>query len=471
MPKDKRFRLTFLGAAQTVTGSMHMLEVGERSLIVDCGMYQGRRKDSNHRNRNLPRRAVEADAVLLTHAHIDHSGNLPSLVKRGFRGPIHATSATGDLCDHMLRDSARIQVNDARWINKKRRKDPDWEPVEPLYDEKDAERALELFVPHEYEAPFELWPGVTVRYIDAGHVLGSSSILVDVKLNGHTRRIAFSGDIGRRNLPILRDPTPPERPDYVVMESTYGNRLHAAAEGMGDQLLDAIDTARERQGKIIIPSFSLERTQEIVFCLNRLLKAGRLRPLPIYVDSPLSTNLTQVFRRHPECYDAETAEFHSKHGDPFGFGMLTMITEVEDSKRLNTLKEPAIIISASGMCEGGRVVHHLRNSIEDSRNMVVIVGYQAQHTLGRRLVERRPQVRIFGVKRELKAEVRVLNAFSAHADRDELIWWAKACGRQVRRYFCVHGDTDQCEALAGHLQDNQMKTMVPAPGQTADLDY
>ena len=471
MSNDKRFRLTFLGAAQTVTGSMHLLEVAGKSILVDCGMYQGRRKDAAHRNKHLPRKAVEADAVLLTHAHIDHSGNIPSLVKRGFKGQVHATSATGDLCSHMLRDSARIQVNDARWLNKKHRKDPDWDPVEPNYNEEDAQKALDRFVPHNYEQPFELYPGITVRYIDAGHVLGSSSILVDVKLNGHTRRVAFSGDIGRRNLPILRDPTPPERPDYVVMESTYGNRLHAAAEGMADQLKEAIDTARERGGKIIIPSFSLERTQEIVFALNRLIKAGRLRPLPVYVDSPLSTNLTEVFRRHPECYDAETAKFHSSHGDPFGFGMLTMTQSVEESKALNRLAEPAIIISASGMCEGGRVVHHLRNSIEDSRNMVVIVGYQAQHTLGRRLVERRPEVRIFGVKRELKAEVRVLNAFSAHADREELIWWAGACGKQVRQYFLVHGDLDQCEALQGHLAKKDMKGMVPARGESVDLEY
>jgi len=471
MSKENRFRITFLGAAQTVTGSMHLLEIGDKSLLVDCGLFQGRRQESRTKNRNLSRKAVEADAVLVTHAHIDHSGNLPNLVRRGFKGEIHSTSTTADLCQHMLRDSGRIHESDAKWLNKKNRKNPDWEQVEPLYTEEDAVKTLDHFTPHPYEEEFTLWPGVKVRFIDAGHVLGSSSILVDVKMNGHRRRIAFSGDIGRRGLPILRDPTLPTHADYVLMESTYGNRTHSPVKRMGDQLLDAIETARARGGKIIIPSFALERTQEIVFALNRLLKKGLLEPIPVYVDSPLTVNLTEVFRSHTECYDAETTAFDQQHGDPFGFGLLTMIESVDQSKRLNLINEPAIIISASGMCEGGRVVHHLRNSIEDSRNMVVIVGYQAQHTLGRRIVERRQRVRIFGVERDLNAEVRVLNSFSAHADKDELLWWAEGCGQQVRQYFMVHGDLDQCEALASHLQERGKSAMVPAPGQSVDLDY
>ena len=253
MAKQDRFRLTFLGAAQTVTGSMHLLEVANRSLLVDCGLFQGRRSETRHRNRHLSVKAVEADAVLLSHAHIDHCGNLPNLVARGFKGPIHCTAATADLCQHMLRDSARIHVSDARWLNKKHRDEPDWEQIEPLYTEQDAADALERFEPHRYEEEFELWPGVRAHFIDAGHVLGSSSVIVDVKLNGHRRRVAFSGDIGRRNLPILRDPKPPELPDYVVMESTYGNRAHAPVQRMGEQLVDAIDTARARGGKIIMP--------------------------------------------------------------------------------------------------------------------------------------------------------------------------------------------------------------------------
>jgi metallo-beta-lactamase family protein len=301
-------------------------------------------------------------------------------------------------------------------------------------------------------------------------VLGSSSAVVDVKMNGHWRRVAFSGDIGRRNLPILKDPVPPSRPDYVVMESTYGNRTHAPAEGMQDQLLEVIQRTRARGGKVVIPSFALERAQEIVYSLAQLVADGRLKPLPVYVDSPLTVNLTEVFRRHPECYDAEALAFDNSHGDPFGFQLLTMVESVDESKRLNTLNQPAVIISASGMCEAGRIVHHLRNSIEDSKNSIVIVGYQAQHTLGRRLVEQRPRVKIFGVERDLNAEVVVLNAFSAHADRDELLWWAEACGPQVRRFFAVHGDPDQCEALAGHLDELGRKALVPSMGQSVDLD-
>lgn len=471
MIKRDKFRLTFLGAAQTVTGSMHLMEVRDSSLLVDCGMYQGRRKEAFSRNRNLPRAAVDADAVILTHAHIDHSGNLPSLAARGFKGKIHCTKATADLCNAMLRDSARIQESDAKWINKKNRDNPKWEQVEPLYTEADADKAIGLLEPHAYEEAFSPLPDVTARFIEAGHILGSASVLADVKLNGHSRRVAFSGDIGRRRLPILKDPVPPEHPDYVVMESTYGNRMHAPSQGMQDDLLDVIQKTRARGGKVIIPSFALERAQEIVYCLNQLIKEGRLEPLPVFVDSPLTVNLTEVFRRHAECYDSETVDFDAAHGDPFGFSMLRMVQSVDESKRLNSIKEPCVIISASGMCEAGRVVHHLRNSVEDPKNSIVIVGYQAQHTLGRRIVERRPRIKIFGVERDLLAEVRVLNSFSAHADRDELLWWAGACGRQVRQFFVVHGDPDQSEALALRLQEGGSQALVPFMGQTVDLEY
>ncbi|MCU0690871.1 MAG: MBL fold metallo-hydrolase [Polyangiaceae bacterium] len=471
MAKHDRFRLTFLGAARTVTGSMHLLEVRDQSFLVDGGMYQGRRGEAGQRNRNPPRAAIDADELILTHAHIDHSGNIPTLVKRGFQGSVHCTAATAELCEAMLRDSARLQMQDAKWLNEKYKDDPRWIEVEPMYDEDDAKRALDRFVPHDYDEEFTLAQGINVRFIDAGHVLGSASALVDVKLNGHRRRIAFSGDIGRRNLPILRDPTPPDHPDYVVMETTYGNRIHAPTDDMAQQLLDAIETARARRGKIIIPSFALERTQEIVFALNQLRKDGRLQPIPIYVDSPLAVNLTEVFRRHPECYDAETIDFSHTDGDPFGFKMLTFVQSKQESMQLNHTDGPMIIISASGMCEGGRVVHHLRNSIEDARNMILIVGYQAQHTLGRRMVERRPRVKLLGMERELVAEVRVLNAFSAHADRDELLWWVDKCGSQVRNYFLVHGDEDQSEAFQQHLAARGLPGVVPNEGQSMDLQY
>ena len=471
MAKDDRFRITFLGAARTVTGSMHRLDVRDRAFLVDCGMYQGRRHEASHRNRLLPNKAIETDDVLLTHAHIDHSGNLPTLVKRGFKGNIHCTHATAELCAAMLKDSARLQLHDAQWLNRQHEDDPHWEDIAPLYTEQDVDRAMSRFVTHDYDEVFELSPVVHAQFIDAGHVLGSASVLVDVKLNGHRRRVAFSGDIGRRNLPILRDPTPPRNPDYVVMETTYGNRLHAPAPRMQDQLLEAINVARARGGKIIIPSFALERTQEVVFALNQLRKSERLEPIPVYVDSPLAVNLTGVFRQHSECYDAHTIAFDNEHGDPFGFEMLTLVQSVEESKRLNTTPGPMIIISASGMCEGGRIVHHLRNSIENDQNMIIIVGYQAQHTLGRRIVERRRRVRIFGVERDLFAEVRVLNAFSAHADRDELLWWADKCGQQVRRFFLVHGDEDQSEAFQEHLEERRLKATVPHENEGFDLEY
>lgn len=471
MSKHDRFRLTFLGAARTVTGSMHRLDVKDHAVLVDCGMYQGRRHESTHRNRHFSNKAVESDDVLLTHAHIDHSGNIPTLVKRGFKGNIHCTPATAELCGAMLKDSARLQLHDTRWLNRQHEGDPDWEDIEPLYTEADVDRAMDRFIPHEYDEEFELSPEIHVHFIDAGHVLGSASAIVDVKLNGHRRRVAFSGDIGRRNLPILRDPIPPRGADYVVMETTYGNRRHAPAPQMADQLLDAINTARARGGKIIIPSFALERTQEVVFALNQLRRSNRLEPIPVYVDSPLAVNLTEIFRKHEECYDSETVAFDDRYGDPFGFDMLTLVNSVDESKQLNSAPGPMIIISASGMCEGGRVVHHLRNSIEDDRNMIIIVGYQAQHTLGRRIVERRNRVKIFGVDRDLFAEVRVLNAFSAHADRDELLWWSDACGQQVRQFFLVHGDEDQSEAFQGHLEQRHRKALVPSENDTVDLEY
>jgi len=462
-------RIWFLGATGTVTGSMYVLESSAGRLLIDCGLYQGRRSESRERNRHLPRLVHEADAVVLTHAHIDHSGNLPSLVRGGYKGAIHATAPTADLCQSMLMDSARIHESDARWLNRKFGKDPGWEVIDPLYTQKHAEDTLGRFEPHSYGETFEPLPGVSVRLIDAGHVLGSATAVIDVQGDGGSTRVAFSGDIGRRKLPILRDPTPPEGADFVVMESTYGNRLHAPIERMDEQLREVIDDTRARGGRIIIPSFALERTQEIVFALNRLIQSGRLAPIDVYVDSPLATNLTTVFRRHPECYDLEATAFGETHGDPFGFEMLRMTQSVEESKALNHLSEPAVIISASGMCEGGRVVHHLRNNIEDPKNTIVIVGYQAQHTLGRRIVERRRKVRIFGVHYLLNAQVKVLNAFSAHADKDELIWWAESCGDRVKNYFMTHGDPDQSEALAGHLKKRGLTATVPGRGQRIGL--
>jgi metallo-beta-lactamase family protein len=465
--------LTFLGAAGTVTGSLHMLAVGDKRLLVDCGMYQGRRAEARQRNENLPAAARDADALILTHAHIDHSGMIPRLVRQGFSGPIFCTKATWDLCRYMLHDSARIQVHDAKWLNRKFGDEADWETVEPLYEPADVDRALELFSPQRYQLPFSPLPGVSARLLDAGHILGSATALceLDEAVAGRAMKIAFSGDIGRRGLPILRDPTPPAGADYVVMESTYGDRMHSPASDIETQLAEAIRETAARGGKVLIPSFALERTQEIVYALNRLFRAGQLPEMAVFVDSPLAVDVTTVFRRHTECYDQETSDFDRESGDPFGFPNLALIQDVEQSKRLNAPQQkPCVIISPSGMCEFGRIVHHLRNGIEDDKNTVLIVGYQAQHTLGRRLVEGRSQVKIFGVARDVRCRVKVLDAFSAHADRDELLWWADSCGEQVKRFFCVHGDEDQTAALVGHLEARGRSALAPTLGQSVTLD-
>ncbi len=458
-------RLFFFGAAQTVTGSMFGLETKNGRLLVDCGMFQGRRREARERNSHLPSWAVDADAVLLTHAHIDHSGILPKLVSAGYEGPIYTTPATRDLCVHMLRDSARIQEGDAKYLNKKHEDDPDWEVIEPLYTEQDAVETLKRFATYHYWNSFEPIPGVRVTFYDAGHVLGSASALVEAE----GRRILFSGDIGRRHLPILRDPEIPAQVDYLVMESTYGDREHGPIETVHEDLARIINLAVQRKSKVVIPSFALERTQEVVYALSELTTQKKIPPVPVFVDSPLATNLTMVFRNHPECYDYETLDYIEK-GDPFGFDTLRFTESVEESIALNSMSGPMVIISASGMCEAGRVLHHLRNTIEDPKNFVVIVGYQAQHTLGRRIAERRPQVKIFGVMRDLNAQVEVLDGFSAHAGRSALIDYAKLAGPDIRRVFLVHGDPEPQAALAEALAKRNMDVVIPSQGQIETLD-
>lgn len=462
-------QIRFLGAARGVTGSMHLLETSRGTVLVDCGLFQGRRDESRQKNRELPEAAVKADAAILTHAHIDHSGNLPGLVRAGFRGTIYATPATRDLAAYMLRDSARIQKYDAEYLNRKHADDPAWKPIQPLYTEEDAIRALERMVAVPYRHGFPVLPGITGEFVDAGHILGSAGVALDVEETGARRRVVFSGDIGRRGLPILRDPEVPQGGEFAVMESTYGDKVHDDAKGMHDALARVVGDAVARKGKIIIPAFSVGRTQEVVYALNQLHRAGRLPAIPVFIDSPLSVNVTEVFKVHPDCYDAETRAFLDSHGDPFAFDHLRYVQSKEESMRLNHLQGPAIIIASSGMCEAGRVLHHLKNGIEDERNTVVIVGFQAQHTLGRRLVERRPTVRVLGVERELRARVEVLNAFSAHADKDELLWYARGLGGRVRRVFLVHGEPPQQDPFAERLRALGLEVHVPEPGDVLQL--
>jgi metallo-beta-lactamase family protein len=459
-------RVKFLGAAQTVTGSMHLLDTGRGKILIDCGLFQGRREESRRRNRELPSEATGADALILTHAHIDHSGSIPTLVKKGFRGSIYATPATRDLCAYMLRDAARIQEYDARWLNRKFADDPDFTPIEPLYTEEDAIEALGLFVTVAYGRRFDPVPGVEARFLDAGHILGSA----EVSLRMADRHIVFTGDLGRKGLPILRDPQTPAPPvDYLFMESTYGNRVHGDVASMHADLERVVKATAERGGKVIVPAFAVGRTQEIVYSLNHLWREGRLPDIPVFIDSPLSVNVTEVFKLHPDCFDAETRAFLEEHGEVFSFRNVKLVSKVEESMRLNQLAGPAIIISSSGMCEAGRILHHLRNNVEDPRNTIMIVGYQAQHTLGRRIVERRKKVKILGVERDLRAQVAVLNAFSAHADRDDLLGYARATATDARHLFLVHGEPEQQEPLLKTLGGMGIRATAPAAGDEAEL--
>jgi metallo-beta-lactamase family protein len=463
-------RIRFLGAANEVTGSMHLLETEAGSILVDCGLYQGRRDESRQRNRNLPVEATKADAVLLTHAHIDHAGSIPTLVKRGFGGTIYATPATRDLCGYMLRDSARIQEGDASYLNKKFAADPEWKTIAPLYDEDDAVKALGSFVSIPYGKKFSPLPGVQATFLDAGHILGSAQIVLDVQDRGKPRRLLFSGDLGRKGLPILRDPETPAPPiDYVLMESTYGGRVHGSVAQMHDDLERVIKATIERGGKVIIPAFAVGRTQEIIYFLNHLKRSGRLPDVPVFIDSPLSIGVTSVFKLHPECYDKETRAFLDEHGEVFDFEGVRFVQSREESMSLNKLREPAVIIASSGMCEAGRIVHHLKNNIEDDRNTILVVGYMAQHTLGRRIVERRPRVRVLGVERDLRAHVEVLNSFSAHADSKDLLEFAGSLGPQTSHFYLIHGEPAQQEPLLAELANRKLKASAPARGAVEEL--
>lgn len=467
---DVPVRLTFHGAAEEVTGSLLRIELPSGSLLVDCGMFQGRRAEARRRNEFLPPEAIQADAAILTHAHIDHSGNLPTLVRSGFRGSIFATPATLDLCGYMLRDSAWIQAADASYLNRKFGAERDWVPIVPLYDEKDVLEALTRFVATPYHHVFEPLPGVKATFLDAGHILGSAQVVLDIAHRGGKVRLVLSGDLGRKGLPILRDPEVPPQPiDYLVMESTYGNRVHGSVAQMHDELERVVKETVARGGKLIVPAFAVGRTQELLYVLHELIRAGRIAPLPVFIDSPLAIDVTGVFRQHPECFDQETRQFLAQHGDPFAFEGVKFTRTAEESMQIKDLPGPALIISASGMAEAGRILHHLRNHVEDARNTVLIVGFAAQHTLGRRLVEHQQRVKIWGVERDLRARVEVLDSFSAHADRKDLLAYAGSCGN-VRRVFLVHGEPDQQAPLKKALEERRQPTHVARRGETVELD-
>lgn len=459
-------KLTFDGGTDTVTGSMHWIEAGGRRILRDCGLFQGRRAESFERNRSFRFPPESADALVLSHAHIDHCGNIPSLSRAGFRGPVHATSATCDLCGIMLRDAAFIQEQDAAYLNQKtsRRGMP---PVEPLYTMADAETALKLFRGHDYGRPVEIAPGVTVTYRDAGHILGAALTVFDLEEGGRRVRVAFAFDLGRKNLPLLRDPEILQDVDTLILESTYGNRVHDDARTATARLGDVVRETLGRGGKLLIPSFALERAQEILYHLNVLQTRGVIARSCAYVDSPMAARVAKVFEQHTGLLDEDTHALIKEQGSVFP-KWVRFTETVDESKRLTASGAPCIIIAASGMCEHGRILHHLKHGIGDPRNAVAIVGYQASYTLGRRLVDGDRQVRIFGDMFDVRASIHTLHAFSAHADRDDLVAYVEAV--RPRRTFLVHGEESARAALADTLRARRLgEVFVPARGETVDL--
>jgi metallo-beta-lactamase family protein len=472
------FTLSFWGAARTVTGSLHCVQhhsgAATRTFYLDCGLYQGRRQESRTRNCCFPTSPEEVEAIILSHAHIDHSGNIPNFVKQGFRGKIYATRATIDLCHAMLRDSAYIQERDAEFLNRRRERrrsiQEDWdEPIiEPLYTVADAEKALELFTPIPDHGTFDLGGGLRLETVEAGHMLGSVSLAMS---DGQTT-LGFSGDIGRANLPIIRDPQPPPACDYLIMESTYGDRLHDDETKVLDKLADVVNRTAARGGRIICPAFAVGRTQQIVLLLNQLSKAHRIPSIPVFVDSPLAVNVTEVFRQHQDLYDAETSAMLEREsdGDVFGFSRLRYIRDVAESKALNDLRGPMMIISASGMAESGRVIHHLRNAVGDPRNTILIAGFQAEHTLGRKILEKHEEVPIFGEPMRLRAEVARINELSGHADQAEMLDWLNPIATGLQRIFLVHGEPRQQDAFIKAIYErHSLEALAPRQGDKFEL--
>ena len=459
-------KIQFIGAAQTVTGSMHLIEVNNKKFLLDCGLYQGKRKEAFEINRKFKYfDPAEIDFVILSHAHIDHAGNLPSLIKKGFKGNIYSTFATRDLATIMLMDSAHIQEKDVEYVNKKRKKQ-NKNLFEPLYTEDDARETLKHFVGVNYYHEFEIAEGIKLSFVDAGHILGSAITFLRINENGRVIHFGFSGDLGRPNLPILKDPEKIPDVEFLICESTYGGRQHENPTDAEAKLTEVVKKAVTLKSKIIIPAFSVGRTQEIVYALHKIFDAKLAPRIPVYVDSPLAVNATEVFRVHPECFDKETSKFIVERKDPFGFNQLNYITNVEDSKALNSYDGPFIIISSSGMCEAGRILHHLQNNIEDPNNIVLIVGYAAQHTLARRIIEKQPVVKIFGDELKLNAEVIVMESFSAHADSEELINYCDQFDKsRMQNIFLVHGDIDQQEIFKNKLKGIGFKNItIPKSG-------
>lgn len=467
-------KLGFYGAARTVTGSMHLIETGDHRILLDCGLYQGHRAEAFQRNANLPFDAKTIRVVILSHAHIDHSGNLPTLVKNGFDGEVNCTTATRDLLMLMLRDSAQIQEQDAQYLNQKKSRQGQ-PPVQPLYTMEDAEKVLPHLVGRGYDRWFDLGGIGRVSMLDAGHILGSAITILELNdpaadSRHRALRLGFTGDLGRRGSRLLRDPEIAQKLDYLIIESTYGDREHGPLEKSEDDLARIVRETAARGGKVIIPAFAVERTQEIVYTLHRKTDVGLVPALPIFVDSPLAINATDVFRMHLECLREGPREQLISHQDPFGFGRLRYTPSVEESKQINSVKGAAVIISANGMCEAGRVLHHLKNNIEDERNTILFVGYQAENTLGRRIADGAKKVKIFGDEFNVRAQIQVADGFSAHADRNELLAWVASVKGNLKGVFVVHGEEQSALSFADALRSlGGFTVTVPQPNQVFEL--
>ncbi|MBN1872321.1 MAG: MBL fold metallo-hydrolase [Candidatus Omnitrophica bacterium] len=457
--------ITFLGGARTVTGSMHLVTTNSSNTILDCGLFYGHRDQYYDVNSAFSFLPENVDSCVLSHAHIDHCGNIPNLIKKGFRGAIHCTPATRDLCRYMLPDSGHVQEEDIRYVNKinKKRGLP---PRQPLYTKKEAEKSLKFLRSLEYHKTLSINEDVNLTFYDAGHILGSAVSVLDIKARKKSLRLAYAVDLGRSGMPLLRDPESPKDIDYMIIESTYGGRAHEDIKEAEDELARVITRTVKRGGKVIIPSFALERTQLIVFFISHLMKKKKIGKIPIFVDGPLAVNLTKVFRSHWSYFDEVTQMDIRNNEDPLGYEAVTYIKNVNQSKKLNEIKKPVIIISGSGMCENGRILHHLKNNVENPRNTIVVIGYMAEDTLGRSIVEKKKIVRIFGRPYDMNAEVVIINAFSSHADKYALTDYIESCREKLKQIFIVHGDIEQSEALRQRISRKlNMKPRIPAKGE------
>ncbi|MDO8547240.1 MAG: MBL fold metallo-hydrolase [Nitrospirales bacterium] len=464
-------KISFHGAARSVTGSRHLIQTRGAQVLLDCGMFQGRRHESDALNRNLGFDPKSVDAVILSHAHIDHSGALPVLAQRGFRGKVHMTRATGDLTAVMLEDSARIQESDCAYVNRKESRRGRQCRL-PYYNGDDVRAIVRRFAGARYDDEITVRPRITATFHDAGHILGSAAIRLTEAVRGNSTTVLFTGDLGRKQMPVLRDPESPPPCDALIIESTYGDRLHEeSGDAVKEKIRELVAHAVVHRSKIIVPAFAVGRTQDLVMRIKELVAEGRIDPLPIYIDSPLAVKATDIFRQHPECYDEETFRTFTSQGDPFAARYIHYVSSVQESIKLNAMKGPCMIIAASGMCEGGRILHHLKHAIQDEANIIAIAGFQAEHTLGRKLVEGWDTVSIYGVPTPRRARIVRFNGLSAHADRNDLLAYVRAITPAPAKVFVVHGEEKQSLSLAAAIRAEHagMEVIVPEPDSTHEL--